>query len=68
MLGSKIKNHMEERGIKQTFLSEKTGIKPQIINAILNGNRKIETNEYFAICKALEKPLEYFFEKQTFVR
>lgn len=70
MLGLKIKAYMEEKGIKQTFLSEKTGMGLTTINAILNGGRKIEAVEYFEICKALEKPLDFFFseEKQTHVR
>lgn len=58
MLGIKIKLYMESRGIKQNYLSEKTGIPPQAISAILNGNRKIEAVEYYGICKALKIPLE----------
>lgn len=61
MLGPTIKNYMEEMGIKQTFLADKTGIKLQDINAILNGDRKIEANEYYDICATLDKQLEFFF-------
>lgn len=61
MLGLKIKAYMKEKGIKQTFLSEKTGIGLTAINAMLNGSRRIEAAEYFKICKALEKPLDFFF-------
>lgn len=70
MLGLKIKAYMDARGIKQTFLADKTGMGLTAINAILNGNRKIEANEYYDICKALDKPLDFFFqeEKQTHVR
>lgn len=70
MLGLKIKAYMDARGIKQTFLADKTGMGLTVINAILNGNRKIEACEYYEICKALDKPLEFFFqeEKQTLVR
>lgn len=63
MLGLKIRDYMDNKGIKQTFLAEKTGLSLQAINTILNGNRKIEANEYFEICKALDKPLEFFFKK-----
>ena len=62
MLGLKIKAYMDTKGIKQTFLAEKTGMGLAVVNAILNGNRKIEANEYFEICKALEIPLDFFFQ------
>lgn len=65
MLGNRIKLYMEKNGIKQTFLSNKTGISPQTISAILNGNRKIEAVEYFKICKALNIPLESMFSEDT---
>lgn len=61
MLGAIIKKYITEKGIKQTYIAEKTGISSQVINAILNGNRKIEANEYFEICKALDRPLDFFF-------
>lgn len=63
MLGLKIRDYMDNKGIKQTFLAEKTGLSLQAINTILNGSRKIEANEYFEICKALDKPLEFFFKE-----
>lgn len=61
MLGLKIRDYMDNKGIKQTFLAEKTGLSLQAINTILNGSRKIEANEYYEICKALDKPLDFFF-------
>lgn len=65
MLGLKIKAYMDARGIKQTFLADKTGMGLTTINAILNGNRKIEANEYYDICKALDKPLDFSFRKKN---
>lgn len=62
MLGLKIKKYMDNKGIKQTFLAEKTGMSLQAINTILNGNRKIEAKEYYDICNALDKPLDFFFK------
>lgn len=62
MLGLKIKKYMDNKGIKQTFLAEKTGMSLQAINTILNGNRKIEATEYYDICNALDKPLDFFFK------
>lgn len=60
MKGSDIKKYLEENGIKQTFVSEKTGIPAPILNMMLNDNRKIEANEYMKICDAIGVPLEQF--------
>lgn len=60
MQGSDIKKYLEDNGIKQNYLSEKTGIPTCIINVILNNKRKIEANEYMKICDALGVPLDYF--------
>lgn len=61
MIGAKIKSYLQERGIKQTFLAEKTGMTNSIISDICNNDRKVECVEYYKICKALNLPLEYFF-------
>lgn len=60
MKGSDIKKYLEENGIKQAFVSEKTGISAPILNMMLNDNRKIEANEYMKICDAIGVPLEQF--------
>lgn len=60
MLNQRIKNFMEERGIKQSFLNKQLNMKSSTVNALLNGNRKISAEEYFKICDALNVPLEYF--------
>lgn len=64
MKGSDIKAYLIENGIKQSYVSEKTGISAPILNAILNNNRKIEANEYMRICDAIGVPLEQFQPKQ----
>lgn len=63
-LGEKIKKFIEERGIKQTFLAEKTGLSNSIISKILNDNHSITADTYYAICKALRVDLNYFFEDE----
>lgn len=60
MKGSDIKEYLEANGIKQSYVSEKTGIPASILNMILNNNRKIEANEYMRICDAIGVPLEQF--------
>jgi transcriptional regulator with XRE-family HTH domain len=60
MQGSDIKACLESKGIRQSFVSKKTGIPASILNMILNNNRKIEANEYMKICDAIGVPLDYF--------
>ena len=57
MITANIKAYLENNGIKQSFLSEKTGIPTTTLNATLNGNRKIQIEEYFSICEALNVKL-----------
>lgn len=58
--GSAIKKYLKANGIKQTYVSEKTGIPAPILNMMLNDSRKIEVNEYIKICDAIGVPLEQF--------
>lgn len=58
--GRNIKNYLDRHGIRQKFISEKTGISENTLSAMLNGNRRIEVNEYISICKALDVPLNTF--------
>lgn len=68
MINKKIKNYMEERGIKQSFLKEPLGMTASTLNALLNGNRKLSAEEYFKICDALGVPLEYFRKESDWMR
>lgn len=60
MLGPKIKKYLHDNGIKQSYISEKTNLSIPILNAMLNGNRKITAEEYFLICDALNVNVEFF--------
>ena len=62
-MGEKIRAYLDSHGIKQTFLAEQTGLPYQVISDILLRGRKIECQEYNKICKALNVPLDYFFEE-----
>lgn len=53
MIGAYLKSYMKKNGIKQVFVSEKTGICPQILKAMLNEQQKIEVSEYYDICAAI---------------
>lgn len=65
MTGKKIKEYLKENGISQTFVATKTGMSISILNAALNGNRKILAEEYFLICQALDVPLDTFVDNRT---
>ena len=66
MLGQKIKDYLTEKGIKQSFLAEKTGMTADAISSICNGSRNVGAIEYFKICKALGVPLETFvFDEES---
>ena len=62
MLGNRIKRYLDSKGIRYSYLSEKTGIPANILSPMLNGKREIKAMEYFLICSALDVPLEMFAE------
>lgn len=60
MVGLKIKEYLDENGIKYSYLSEKTGMPMNILSPTLNGKRKMSAEEYFMICGILGLPAETF--------
>lgn len=52
-VGKKIKKYLEDNGISQVYISEKTGIEKVKLNLALNGNRRLTFPEYEMICWAL---------------
>lgn len=65
MVGARIKEYLVEKGIKQTFLAQKTGLTDSNISDICNNGRKIDCISYYKICKALDLPFEYFLEDEN---
>ncbi len=61
----KLKRYIEQSGIKQKFISEKTGIPEPTLSLILNGKRKCEVGEYASICNILGVEFQYFVTSQT---
>ncbi len=61
-VGKKIKDYLDEKGISQSFISNKTGIGTVKLNLALNGNRRLTIEEYVAICKALELDTNTFLQ------
>lgn len=62
MIAKRIKKYLDDNGIKQNFLAQKTGMTDCVISDIFNRGRKIEVSEYYRICKALNVPFELFIE------
>lgn len=60
MCGLRIKEYLDNKGIRYSFVSEKTGIPMNILSPTLNGKRKMSAEEFILICKALNVPTDYF--------
>lgn len=63
MLAERIKEYMDEKGIKQTTMANALNMSKVSMNATLNGNRTLTAEEYVAICDFLEVPYSKFTEK-----
>ena len=62
---SKVAQYLEEQGIKQSWLAQKTGLTDNMISGILNGKRKMSADEFVCICKALGKNPNDFMEESN---
>lgn len=60
MVGLKIKEYLDEKGIKYSYLSKTSGIPMNLLSPTLNGKRKLSVEEYFVICSVLGLPAETF--------
>lgn len=61
-VGIRIRDYLTSQGIKQTWLSENTGIPLPKLNLSLNGKRRITIEEYQIICFALKVDVGTFLE------
>ncbi len=61
-VNEKIKQYLEEHGIKQSFLAKKTGISSDIISKIVLNQRNITANELGKISKALNVSADIFLD------
>jgi DNA-binding Xre family transcriptional regulator len=53
-INEKLKAIVDERGIKQSYLCQKTGMSADCISRILNSTRKITADEFLNLCDVLE--------------
>jgi len=65
MIGTIIKDYLNNNGIKQAFLVERTGLTASQISDICNHDRKVDCVEYYKICNALNVSLDYFFQQMN---
>ena len=65
MIGANIKNYLESKGIKQSFLADAIGVPAPKISDICNGKCGIDCILYWKICKVLEVPYETFMPDET---
>ena len=56
----RIKQYIEENGLKQSYVAEKAGINFPVFNAIMNGQTKLSVERLEAISKALGVKPEIF--------
>ena len=52
-ISEQLNQYVIQNGIKQVYISDKTGLTQDRISKILNGNRKILADEFLIICEAL---------------
>ena len=60
-----LKNYIDESGLKQKAISEKSGVPEVRLCLILQGKRKCEVGEYASICDALGVKVDRFIRKGT---
>ena len=60
MISDQIAQYLKDEGIKQSFISKKTGIGKVTLSQTLLGKRKLPADEYKLICDALGVSLDKF--------
>lgn len=61
-VNEKIKQYLDEHGIKQAFLAKKTGISSDVISKIVLNQRNITAIELGKISKALNVSADIFLD------
>lgn len=59
-VAKRIKNYLVEHDISQTWLSQRTAIPLPKLNLALNGNRKLQIEEFESIISVLNVPADVF--------
>ena len=62
----RVNKYLKDNGIKQNFLSEKTGIPENTLSMVLNGKIKLDADKFVDIIKALNlDPNEFIYAEST---
>lgn len=54
---------LNDKGIKQVSVAERSGIRPDVFSKLLSGKRRIFADEMAAICHTLDMTVEEVLEK-----
>lgn len=57
-----LRGYIDEMGVKQKTVADKSGISESAFCLILQGKRKCEIGEYASICSALNVPMGNFMK------
>ena len=60
-INQKIRKHIEDSGMTQTFVARKTGIKPKRMNDICNNVVDVRADELLRLCKVLKVNIKNFY-------
>lgn len=58
----KLKQYIEERGLIQKFVAQKTGIEEVALSNILNGSQRCSLENYVKLCKFFNVSFELFID------
>ena len=61
----KVRAYLDDNGLKQVVVAQKSGIPNATFNAILNGKRTLYADDLRAICFALNVSPEIFIDFQS---
>ena len=64
MVTKRISDYVESKGITLAFLAKKSGVDYEKIYKSFKGNRKLQIDEYMAICEALELDPDTFMGRK----
>ena len=62
-IGTRIKEYLDQNGIKYSFVAEKANIAAPVMSLTLAGNREVKILEYYRICKVLNVPFDKFISE-----
>lgn len=64
-INERLSDYVREHGIKRVYIAQKTGLSADTVSKILNGNRRIQADEFLSICTALNIDPNIFRNKSA---